>query len=120
MLKVEYPTDLRSALAARAAGLASSCLSRFMDPATSIVYNMAAKAPAICLRSTIFSQGTKSGLSRNLTPSIAYRHASGLSRLDTKGTRPRDPAKKKKKARTEFTNQSLKDALQFSLCDAMR
>ncbi|KAL9135725.1 MAG: hypothetical protein Q9175_003067 [Cornicularia normoerica] len=45
------------------------------------------------------------------------RYASGLSRNDS---RARDQQKRKKKQRTEFKNQNLRDALQFSLCDAMR
>ena len=52
-----------------------------------------------------------------LAPATACRFASGLS----KGVkRVRDQPKSKKKTRTDFINQSLKDAQQFSLCDAMR
>ncbi|KAL2044569.1 hypothetical protein ABVK25_012372 [Lepraria finkii] len=54
---------------------------------------------------------------RVLAPSITCRYASRLSRGDR---RERDQPKKKKRARTEFINQSLKNAVQFSLCDAMR
>ena len=55
---------------------------------------------------------------RSSLPLIAARYASGLSKGDK---RVRDqPKSKKKKARNEFINQSLKDAMQFSLCDAMR
>ena len=50
-------------------------------------------------------------------PSTVCRYASGLSKGDK---RSRDQPKSKKKARTEFINQSLKDKQQFSLCDAMR
>ncbi|KAL9634710.1 MAG: hypothetical protein Q9164_003929 [Protoblastenia rupestris] len=52
-----------------------------------------------------------------LAPATACRFASGLSKGDK---RVRDQPKSKKKTRTEFINQSLKDAQQFSLCDAMR
>ena len=50
-----------------------------------------------------------------LAPALACRHASGASRSETK---KRDG--KKKKARTELINLSLKDMPQFALCDAMR
>ncbi|KAL8694576.1 MAG: hypothetical protein Q9224_003542 [Gallowayella concinna] len=51
----------------------------------------------------------------NLQPS--RRHASGKSIGDK---RERDQPKKKKKARTDFKQYDLKNAEQFSLCDAMR
>ncbi|KAL8757508.1 MAG: hypothetical protein Q9184_004188 [Pyrenodesmia sp. 2 TL-2023] len=51
----------------------------------------------------------------NLSPFV--RHASGKSIGDN---RARDQPKKKKKQRIEFKSYNLKDAVQFSLCDAIR
>ncbi|KAL8741287.1 MAG: hypothetical protein Q9184_008404, partial [Pyrenodesmia sp. 2 TL-2023] len=50
----------------------------------------------------------------NLSPFV--RHASGKSIGDN---RARDQPKKKKKQRIEFKSYNLKDAVQFSLCDAI-
>lgn len=82
--------------------------------------NMATPASARCFRTVTCYPGVQLPVPKFLAPTMTYRHASGLSKLDTRGTRPRDPARKKKKARTEFINHTLKDAMQFSLCEAMR
>jgi len=78
---------------------------------------MAPNASATLLRTSVSCPAARSTIPLFLAPSSAVRHASGLSRNDS---RARDQPKKKKKARTEFINQSLKNAIQFSLCDAMR
>lgn len=49
--------------------------------------------------------------------SISVRYASGKSIGDN---RARDQPKKKKKQRNDFKHYDLKDAQQFSLCDAIR
>ncbi|KAL8731995.1 MAG: hypothetical protein Q9181_004111 [Wetmoreana brouardii] len=54
---------------------------------------------------------------RNVNRAVAVRHASGKSVGDN---RARDQPKRKKKARITFKEYDLKDAEQFSLCDAMR
>ncbi|KAL8687852.1 MAG: hypothetical protein Q9218_006085 [Villophora microphyllina] len=54
---------------------------------------------------------------RHANFAISVRHASGKSIGDS---RARDQPKKKKRARITFKEYSLKDAEQFSLCDAMR
>ncbi|KAL8697260.1 MAG: hypothetical protein Q9201_007213 [Fulgogasparrea decipioides] len=54
---------------------------------------------------------------QNVNRAVAVRHASGKSVGDN---RARDQPKKKKKARITFKEYDLKDAEQFSLCDAMR
>lgn len=78
---------------------------------------MASKAPIAYLYSPIRCSSFRSPVLRCFAPSIPSRYASGLS---ISGSRARGQSKKKKKQRTEFKNQSLSDALQFSLCDAMR
>ena len=50
-------------------------------------------------------------------PSLSSRYASGLS-VTTKAKA--QVQSKKKKKRTVYKNQNLRDGLQFSLCDAMR
>ncbi|KAL8641044.1 MAG: hypothetical protein Q9228_002095 [Teloschistes exilis] len=54
---------------------------------------------------------------RHANLAIFLRHASGKSIGDN---RARDQPKKKKRARITFKEYNLKDAEQFSLCDAMR
>ncbi|KAI4255666.1 MAG: hypothetical protein L6R42_006620 [Xanthoria sp. 1 TBL-2021] len=54
---------------------------------------------------------------RNANLRTSVRHASGKSIGDR---RERDQPKKKKKSRTVFKQYDLKNAEQFSLCDAMR
>ncbi|KAL2040666.1 hypothetical protein N7G274_006645 [Stereocaulon virgatum] len=77
---------------------------------------MASKAPLSHLCASIRRPTTQLPLLPFLAPSFTCRYASGLSKG---GRRDRDPSKKKK-TRTEFINLSLKNAIQFSLCDAMR
>ncbi|KAL6722202.1 hypothetical protein ACLMJK_001309 [Lecanora helva] len=78
---------------------------------------MAAKTPLSCLRIYPRSSLSHCRASPSLVPSLFCRRASGTSRSTS---RAKDQPKKKKKGRTEYLNQSLKNAVQFSLCDAMR
>lgn len=78
---------------------------------------MASKAAINHLRSPVRCSTINAPVLSCFAPSWSCRYASGLSRNDS---RARDQPKKKKKQRSEFKNQSLRDALQFSLCDAMR
>lgn len=68
------------------------------------------------LRTTIQLNAHLTAL-RYANRSVPIRYASGKSKGDN---RARDQPKKKKKARIEFKQYSLKDAEQFSLCDAIR
>ncbi|KAL8996542.1 MAG: hypothetical protein Q9188_006551 [Gyalolechia gomerana] len=68
------------------------------------------------LRTTIQLNAHLTAL-RYANRSVPIRYASGKSKGDN---RARDKPKKKKKARIEFKQYSLKDAEQFSLCDAIR
>ena len=78
---------------------------------------MACKAPTISLRSPIRCAPVNAPILRCFAPLLSCRYASGLSKTTSKAL---TQVKKKKKHRTEFKNQSLRDGLQFSLCDAMR
>ena len=78
---------------------------------------MASKVPITYLRSPKHCSAVNGPVLRCFAPSLICRYASGLSRSDSKA---KDQPKKKKKQRSEFKNQSLRDAVQFSLCDAMR
>ena len=55
-----------------------------------------------------------------LAPLTTCRRASGLSKTIAKGSKAREEPTKKKKERKDFRRQDIKNALQFSLCDAMR
>ncbi|MCJ1398873.1 mitochondrial 54S ribosomal protein mrpl1 [Xylographa trunciseda] len=54
-----------------------------------------------------------------LAPLTTIRRASGLSK-SSKTSKAREAPTKKKKARTDFKRDDIKNAMQFSLCDAMR
>ncbi len=116
MLNSNGSLHARDAISALCAGLAIIVSS---NPAwlTLLKEQMAFKAPTIYLHSPIRCSSINFPVLRCFAPSISCRYASGLSRNDSKA---RDQPKKKKKQRSEFKNQSLRDALQFSLCDAMR
>ncbi|KAL8933215.1 MAG: hypothetical protein Q9211_005903 [Gyalolechia sp. 1 TL-2023] len=77
---------------------------------------IAPRMPLQQLRTTIQLNAHLTAL-RYATRSVPIRHASGKSKGDN---RARDQPKKKKKARIEFKQYSLKDAEQYSLCDAIR
>lgn len=90
--------------------LPSSSKRQFSEMPTSIARCLPYSGQFLC--------PTGARIALRLSCGIAKRHASGLSIGDR---RVRDqPKSKKKKARTDYINQSLKNAMQFSLCDAMR
>ena len=78
---------------------------------------MASKIPINYLLSPIRYSAVNVPVLKCFAPTLFCRYASGLSRKDYKA---RDQPKKKKKQRKEFKNQSLRDTVQYSLCDAMR
>ncbi|MCJ1385776.1 mitochondrial 54S ribosomal protein mrpl1 [Xylographa soralifera] len=57
-----------------------------------------------------------------LAPLTTIRRASGLSKSlkNSKNSKTREAPTKKTKVRTDFKRDDLKNAMQFSLCDAMR
>ena len=116
MLNSNGSLHARDAISALYVGLAR-IVSSNSAKLTLLIEQMASKAPTIYLHSPIRCSSFNSPVLRCFAPSIPRRYASGLSRNDSKA---RDQPKKKKKQRSEFKNQSLQDALQFSLCDAMR
>ena len=78
---------------------------------------MAVKAPIHQIYSPIRCSAVNAPILKCFAPSVSSRSASGLSR--TTKAKVQEQSKKKKK-RTEYKNQNLRDGLQFSLCDAMR
>ena len=78
---------------------------------------MASKAPISNLHFPIRFSAVNAPVLKCFAPSVSRRYASGLSKTTSK---TQVQAKKKKKQRSEYRNQSLRDGLQFSLCDAMR
>lgn len=54
-----------------------------------------------------------------LLPAIQVRHAGGAGANPQKGKKKNEPTKKRKE-RKHYIQYDLKDADQFSLCDAMR
>lgn len=84
---------------------------------------MAAKELARTIRRTGPSQFTASYLRQSpvlafLAPLTTIRSASGISKGKKKDSR--EAPTKSKKAKANFHRDDIKDALQFSLCDAMR
>ena len=78
---------------------------------------MASRAPIHNLHSSIGYSAVTSSVLKCFAPSVSCRYASGLSKTSSKALAQ---GKKKKKQRSEYKNQTLRDAVQFSLCDAMR
>lgn len=78
---------------------------------------MASKAPISNLHFPIRFSAVNAPVLKCFAPSVSRRYASGLSKTTSK---TQVQVKKKKKQRSEYKNQSLRDGLQFSLCDAMR
>lgn len=75
--------------------------------------------PRACLQHlrTTVQLNTHLAALRAANQSLYIRYASGKSKGDN---RARDQPKKKKKQRVEFKQYDLRDAEQFSLCDAIR